>query len=105
MDQNGNALVRNRKVTAISNAEDEMAGVDKIVPHLPENLLRKLGAVYTAAQPFEPHVVVEAPLFTGQNPASADPLAVAILAHLDRFGDRTRGGEGTSGSVRVNPGG
>src|SRR3546814_8701983 len=66
-----------------------MAGVDKIVPHLPENLLRKLGAVYTAAQPFEPHVVVEAPLFTGQNPASADPLAVAILAHLDRVGDRS----------------
>src|SRR3546814_11736284 len=32
MDQNGNALVRNRKVTAISNAEAEMAGVDKHGP-------------------------------------------------------------------------
>src|SRR3546814_14554768 len=81
MDQNGNALVRNRKVTAISNAEDEMAGVDKIVPHLPENLLRQLVAVYTAAQPFEPTVGVEAPLFTGQTPASADPMAGQSLAH------------------------
>lgn len=84
VDVNGEPLVKNRQVTSISNAEDVMMGLDRIVPVLPEEMLRKLRGIYSAAAPLTAHVVVDAPLFTGQNPASADPLAVAILAHLER---------------------
>lgn len=84
VDSNGEPLVRNRKVTSISNAEDVMMGIDKIVPVLPEEMLRKLRATYSCAAPLAEHVVVDPPLFTGQNPASADPLARSILEHLQR---------------------
>jgi len=84
VDSNGEPLVKNRQVTSISNAEDVMMGLDRIVPVLPEEMLRKLRGIYTAAAPLAAHVVTDPPLFTGQNPASADPLAVAILAHLER---------------------
>lgn len=83
-DAHGEPLVKNRQVTAISNAEDVMMGLDKIVPVLPEEMLRKLRGIYTAAAPLAAHVVCDPPFFTGQNPASADPLAVAILDHLRR---------------------
>lgn len=84
VDTHGEPLVKNRHVTSISNAEDVMMGLDKVVPVLPEEMLRKLRGIYTAAAPLTEHVVVDPPLFTGQNPASADPLAVAILAQLER---------------------
>lgn len=84
VDKNGEPLVKNRKVTSISNAEDVMMGLDKVVPVLPEEMLRKLRGVYSCAAPLAEHVVVDPPLFTGQNPASADPLARAILTHLER---------------------
>lgn len=88
IDQHGEPLVKNRRLTAISNAEDVMMGLDRVVPVLPEEMLRKLRAVYTAAAPLAQHVVVDPPFFTGQNPASADPLAVHIVAHLERADTR-----------------
>ncbi|HVW70869.1 MAG TPA: type 1 glutamine amidotransferase domain-containing protein [Steroidobacteraceae bacterium] len=89
VDRNGEPLVKNRKVTSISNAEDVMMGLDKVVPVLPEEMLRKLRGIYSCAAPLAEHVVVDAPLFTGQNPASADPLARAIVAHLERASEAT----------------
>lgn len=88
VDANGEPLVKNRKVTSISNAEDVMMGVDKIVPVLPEDMLRKLRGVYSNAAPLAAHVVVDAPLFTGQNPASADPLGEAIVNYLVRSSEK-----------------
>jgi putative intracellular protease/amidase len=84
VDAHGEPLVKNRHVTSISNAEDVMMGLDKVVPVLPEEMLRKLRGIYTSVAPLMQHVVIDPPLFTGQNPASADPLALAILAHLER---------------------
>lgn len=84
VDSNGEPLVKNRQLTSISNAEDVMMGVDKIVPVLPEDMLRKLRAIYTATAPFGEHVVCDPPFFTGQNPASAGPLARQIIGHLER---------------------
>lgn len=80
----GEPLIKNRNVTGISNAEEKMMGLDRIVPVLPEEMLRKLRGVYSAAAPLAEHVVIDPPFFTGQNPASADPLAVAMIAHLER---------------------
>jgi len=87
VDPNDEPLVKNRKVTSISNAEDVMMGLDKVVPVLPEEMLRKLRAIYSCAAPLAEHVVVDAPFFTGQNPASADLLARTILGHLAQKGE------------------
>ncbi len=59
-----------------------MTGFDKLVPLLPEDRLQELGAVYSCAPPFQERVVSDGTLFTGQNPASAAPLARAVIASL-----------------------
>jgi putative intracellular protease/amidase len=47
--------------------------------------MNELGGLYSsAAQPFGAHVVRDGNLFTGQNPASAGPLAEAIMGVLAR---------------------
>lgn len=76
----GRAFVAGRRVTGVSNAEEKVVGLDKIVPLLPEDTMRRLGAHYSCAtEPFGAHVVGDGRLLTGQNPASAGPLATAIL--------------------------
>ena len=86
MGMDGQPLIRGRMLTGISNAEDEMAGFDKIVPVLPEDMLRKAGGVYMAGVPFGENVIRDGNLLTGQNPASAAPLARAVLARLSETG-------------------
>jgi putative intracellular protease/amidase len=83
-DKYGESLLKNRMLTSISNAEDTMMGIDKVVPILPEDMLRKARALYSAAAPLAEYVVCDAPFFTGQNPTSADLLARKIIEHLDK---------------------
>jgi putative intracellular protease/amidase len=78
----GRSVVAGRAVTGVSNAEERMTGFDKLVPLLPEDRLQELGAVYSCAPPFQERVVSDGTLFTGQNPASAAPLARAVIASL-----------------------
>lgn len=79
----GKALVAGRAVTGVSNAEELAIGYDKIVPLLPENRMNQLGANYScAAESFQSHVVRDGNLLTGQNPASAAPLAAEVLRAL-----------------------
>ena len=75
-------LLKGRRVTGISTREDELAGVAAFVPVLPEERLRKAGAIYVAAAPFEANVITDGNIVTGQNPASALPLAEAIVSRL-----------------------
>jgi putative intracellular protease/amidase len=82
-DDEGRPIVAGRTVTGVSNAEEVATGFDKIVPVFPQNSLTGLGGRYSCAPPFEAHVCADGNLFTGQNPASAAPLAQAMLAHLD----------------------
>lgn len=78
----GTPLARGRPLTCFSNEEERMLGFDQIVPLLAETELVKQGAIYSSAAPFEPHVVTSGMLLTGQNPASAGPLAEAVAAAL-----------------------
>lgn len=83
LDDAGRPIVAGRAVTGVSNAEEVATGFDKIVPVLPEVRLKSLGGRYSCAPPFEAHVCADGNLLTGQNPASAAPLAKAVLARLD----------------------
>jgi putative intracellular protease/amidase len=78
----GAPIVAGHSITGISNAEETLTGFDKIVPVLPESRLRELGGRYSCAAPFESHVVADGMLLSGQNPASAGPLAQALLTAL-----------------------
>jgi len=51
----------------------------KDVPFLLESKAIELGAKFVKAEPWQPKVAVDGKLLTGQNPASAKPLAEAIV--------------------------
>lgn len=75
--------VSRRRMTCISDKEDELAGFDKIVPAMPEAHLRKAGASLSfAAEPFGCNAVRDGNLVTGQNPASAATCGTLILEAL-----------------------
>lgn len=78
-DSHGGILVQGKKLTAVSNAEERLAGFYDIVPLLPEDAFKQAGAEYSCAGPLECHVVQDGQLITGQNPASARPAAVCLL--------------------------
>jgi len=75
-------LVSGKALTCFSNAEETMLEYDKIVPVLAETVLVGQGAIYQSAAPFEPKIVEDGRLITGQNPASAEPLTKALLKQL-----------------------
>lgn len=75
----GAPVVKGRRVTAFSNVEEEQVGYVPLLPVLPENLLRSLGADYFCAAPWTECVISDGTLLTGQNPASAAPLARALV--------------------------
>lgn len=79
--EDGTPLLRGRKVTGFSNAEEEhYAKAD--VPFSLEDALRAEGTGYSAGQAWQPNIVVDGRLMTGQNPASAGPLAQAMVDAL-----------------------
>nr|WP_047169587.1 type 1 glutamine amidotransferase domain-containing protein [Sphingomonas sp. Y57] len=78
----GRPLVAGKAITCFSNAEEAMLEYDSLVPLLAETALVAQDADYRCAAPFEPLVVEDGGLITGQNPASAEPLAAALLVRL-----------------------
>ncbi|MFD7064653.1 hypothetical protein [Streptomyces sp. NPDC059906] len=78
----GTPLVRGRKVTGFTNGEEAAVGLTDIVPFLVEDELVRLGADYTKTDDWQPYVVVDGLLVTGQSPASSGPAADALLTLL-----------------------
>lgn len=78
----GQALVRGKDVTGFTNTEEEAAGLTAVVPFLVEDMLKEQGGKYSKAADWQPHVVADGLLITGQNPASSEPVAEALLAKL-----------------------
>lgn len=76
----GSPLVAGRAVTGFSRSEDEAAGLLDVAPFVLEDRLRSLGADYRAGPPGKPFVIADGALLTGQNPASSQALAEALLA-------------------------
>ena len=75
----GDALVAGRRVTAFSNAEDEVTGMAAVLPWSPEDELRKAGGRYEKGDRlWAVHVCVDGRLVTGQNPPSARAVGEAL---------------------------
>ena len=80
---NGEFLVKGKKVTGFSNAEEEAIGLTKVVPFLLENELQKNGATYSKSSDWHPYAVEDGLLITGQNPASSKLVAEKLLDQLN----------------------
>jgi putative intracellular protease/amidase len=80
----GKPFVQGKKLTSFSKKEEfDYARAD--VPYELEDALRAEGAVYSSVSNWEPNVVVDGRLITGQNPASAGPLGKVLLAALKKL--------------------
>ena len=78
----GSHLVKGRKVTGFTNTEEAAVQLTKIVPFLVEDMLVKNGGLYSKGGDWQPYVVTDGKLITGQNPASSAPAALAVLRQL-----------------------
>ena len=82
--QDGEYLVKSRRVTGFSNAEEEAVGLTAVVPFLLEDRLKERGGIYSKAANWAPYVQVDGKLVTGQNPAASAPGAQALLKLLHK---------------------
>ncbi len=78
----GSPLVKDRSVTGFANTEEEAVGLTHVVPFLVEESLTQNGGVYAKTQDWQPYAVVDGNLITGQNPASSEAGAKALLSRL-----------------------
>lgn len=78
----GSYLVDGKRVASFTNEEEDSLGLVDVMPFLLEDRLRERGALHTKEPNYAPHVVRDGMLITGQNPASAAPLAELIVTEL-----------------------
>lgn len=81
-DNAGNYLVKGKKVTGFTNTEEEAVGLTEVVPFLLENELKNKGGIYSKKEDWASYVVNDGMLITGQNPASSEAVAEALLGIL-----------------------
>jgi len=77
--KDGEYLIKSRRVTGFSDAEEEAVGLTAVVPFLLEDRLKERGGVYSKGANWAPYVQVDGKLVTGQNPASSGPAAEELL--------------------------
>jgi putative intracellular protease/amidase len=76
----GNLLINGRNVTGFSDTEEDAVKLTDIVPFLLEDELKKAGAFYSKGPDWVSYVKRDGLLITGQNPASSEDTAKALLA-------------------------
>lgn len=77
--ESGEPLVKGKRINCFTDAEEKKVGLDTAMPFLLESELRRLGAKFENADPFEPCLVVDGNLITGQNPPSAKLVADELI--------------------------
>ncbi|QCI15464.1 type 1 glutamine amidotransferase domain-containing protein [Pseudomonas putida] len=78
----GQPVVKGKKVTGFSNSEEDAVGLSAVVPFLVEDMLKGQGGQYSKAADWQSHVVEDGHLITGQNPASSEGVAEALIKRL-----------------------
>lgn len=78
----GKPLVSGKKVTGFTNSEEEAVGLTKVVPFLVEDMLKEHGGLYSKGADWQSFVLTDGTLITGQNPASSEEAAKALLRQL-----------------------
>ena len=83
-DENGEPLVKGKKVTGFTNSEEEAVQLTKVVPFLLEDELKNKGGQYSKKEDWASYVVKDGLLITGQNPASSEEAARQLLELLKK---------------------
>ncbi|WP_213938029.1 type 1 glutamine amidotransferase domain-containing protein [Pseudomonas sp. dw_612] len=78
----GEPLIKNRRVTGFTNSEEAGVGLTEVVPFLIEDEFKALGARYEKGSDWASFIVEDGLLVTGQNPASSEAVAKALLKLL-----------------------
>ena len=77
--RDGDPVLRDRRITGLSDQEEFCNGTCGIVPFRLEQRLREAGGIYSHRAPWVRNVIVDRNLVTGQNPQSAIGVADAML--------------------------
>ncbi|WP_193162091.1 type 1 glutamine amidotransferase domain-containing protein [Microbulbifer hainanensis] len=80
--EDGKPLVEGKKVTGFTNSEEAAVGLTDVVPFLVEDMLQQNGGNYSKADDWQSYVQTDGLLITGQNPASSEATASALMAKL-----------------------
>lgn len=81
-DAEGGSPFAGYRLTGFTNAEETQAGFASRAPWLLQDRLTALGADVQEGEPWAAKTVSDRTLHTGQNPASAGPLAQVVLDRL-----------------------
>ncbi len=79
----GEPSVKGKQVTGFTNSEEAAVGLTKIVPYLLEVQLVAAGGEFYRVEDWHPLAVVDGLLITGQNPASSEAVADALLQAMN----------------------
>jgi len=82
--KDGNPFVKGSNVTGFSNSEEAAVQLTDVVPFLIEDEFKRLGAHYSKGPDWQSHVLIDGRLVTGQNPASSEAVAEALLTLLEQ---------------------
>ncbi|MDA2918395.1 type 1 glutamine amidotransferase domain-containing protein [Desulfobacterota bacterium AH_259_B03_O07] len=80
--QDGSPLVQGKTVTGFANTEEAAVQLTDVVPFLVEDELKRNGGNYSKIVDWQPYAVTDGNLITGQNPASSEAVAKAVLEQL-----------------------
>ena len=78
----GSPLVNGKSVTGFSNSEEDAVQLTEVVPFLLEDELKGKGGNYSKGEDWHPYTITDGNLITGQNPASSELAAKAVLEML-----------------------
>jgi putative intracellular protease/amidase len=81
-DSDGSPLVNGKSVTGFSNSEEDAVQLTEVVPFLLEDELKGKGGNYSKGDDWHPYTITDGNLITGQNPASSELAAKAVLEML-----------------------
>ncbi|PWL39402.1 type 1 glutamine amidotransferase domain-containing protein [Flagellimonas aquimarina] len=78
---NGKNLLEGKKINSFTEAEENLDRhvIGDVIPFMLDAELMKQGALFSNTKPFDPFVVTDMNLVTGQNPASASKVALEMI--------------------------
>ena len=82
-NKDGKYFVDGKNLTAFTDTEEVLAGLEDKVPFAVESRLREQGAIIDKGADFTEKVVVDKNFITGQNPQSSHKIAETILENLN----------------------
>jgi putative intracellular protease/amidase len=81
---NGEFLIANKMVSGFTNDEEDAVQKSEVMPFMLETVMKERGARFVSCSNWASNVITDQRLITGQNPASAEGCADAIIAHFEK---------------------